>query len=204
MPIERFLKQRESEDHSDSFVVSSLDLPLPPPTAADFPELPRAVPTPKMTKAEKAMAEKINTLLLSDVKGKRSSEPTSKPASPIEKTVAKPAQALSNAKGKRAPEPTSKPVSPIKKTVTKPAQAPAPSKPAATPGILLITGNMRSDAAEPLPQPSGSSTPIMAMATFHAEHVVSCSHDTGSAASCTLPLLRNACDAPSAFTGRVT
>ena len=70
MPIERFLAQRDSEDSSDSFAAAALDLPLPPPTAADFPELPRAAPTPKMTKAEKAMANKINALLLSDVKGK--------------------------------------------------------------------------------------------------------------------------------------
>ena len=80
MPIERFLAQRDPENGSDSFAAAALDLPLPPPTAADFPELPRALPTPKMTKAEKAMAQKINTLLLSDVKGKRTPETPVKPA----------------------------------------------------------------------------------------------------------------------------
>ena len=70
MPIERFLAQRDSDNNADSFAVDALDLPLPPPSAADFPELPRAAPTPRMTKAEKAMANKINTLLLSDAKGK--------------------------------------------------------------------------------------------------------------------------------------
>ena len=59
MPIECFLAQRDSENGSDSFAIDALDLPLPPPTVADFPELPRAAPAPKMTKAEKAMANKI-------------------------------------------------------------------------------------------------------------------------------------------------
>ncbi|KAF8680804.1 hypothetical protein AX14_004480 [Amanita brunnescens Koide BX004] len=85
MPIEQFLAQRDSEDHSDSFAAAALDLPLPPPTAADFPELPRAPPAPKMTKAEKAMAEKINTLLLSDDKGKRASKPSGRSPSPVKK-----------------------------------------------------------------------------------------------------------------------
>ncbi|KAF8691093.1 hypothetical protein AX14_002806 [Amanita brunnescens Koide BX004] len=154
MPIERFLKQRESEDHSDSFSVNALDLPLPPPMAADFPELPRAPPAPKMTKAEKAMAERINTLLLSD------------------------------AKGKPAPEPVVKTTTPAKKAAVMPIQATSPSKPAAVPGILPVPSSMRSNPPEPSPQPSGASTPIMAMATFHAEHVVSCSHDTGSCGIC--------------------
>ena len=83
MPIERFLAQCDSEDPSDSFAVDALDLPLPPLTAADFPELPRATPTPRMTKAEKSMAEKINTLLLSDVKGKQVSEALVRPVSKV-------------------------------------------------------------------------------------------------------------------------
>ncbi|KAF8629106.1 hypothetical protein AX14_011153 [Amanita brunnescens Koide BX004] len=86
MPIECFLAQRNSEDHSDSFAVAALDLPLPPPTAADFPELSRVAPTPKMTKAEKAMAERINALLLSDVKGKLAPEAPSKASGPSNKS----------------------------------------------------------------------------------------------------------------------
>ena len=136
--------------------MSALDLPLPPPTAADFPELPRAPPAPKMTKAEKTMAEKINTLLLSDVKGKS------------------------------APKPTGKNSTPAKAAAVVPTLATPPSKPAAVPGILPVPGNMRSDPLEPppSPQPSGVNTPIMAMATLHAEHVISCSHDTGSCGIC--------------------
>ena len=78
MPIEHFLAQRDTKDDSDSFVADALALPLPPPTAADFPELPRAAPTPRMTKAEKAMADRINTLLLSGVKGKVGPSPAEK------------------------------------------------------------------------------------------------------------------------------
>ncbi|KAF8703922.1 hypothetical protein AX14_014103 [Amanita brunnescens Koide BX004] len=171
MPIERFLKQRESEDHSDSFSVSSLDLPLPPPTAADFPELPRAAPTPKMTKAEKAMAEKINTLLLSDAKGKRAGVKDTAP-----NPVPAPTASIRLTPGLET----------AKAPATVPAAATAPSKPAITPGILPVTGSMRSESPESdrLSQGSGASTPIMAMAAFHAEHVVSCSHDTGSCGVC--------------------
>ena len=159
MPIKRFLKQRESEDHSDSFAVSSLNLPLPPPTAADFPELPRAAPIPKMTKAEKAMAEKINTLLLSDVKDKLTPGPTSKTPSPVKKTATKP-----------APSPSSTlPLSDVKGSRM---------------GVIPIPDSMRNEVLRSSPQPTGASTPIMAMAVFHAEHVVSCSHETDSCGVC--------------------
>ena len=158
MPIERFLAQRDSDNGSDSFSVDGLDLPLPPPTSSDFPELPRATPAPKMTKAEKAMANKINSLLLSDVKGKVPS--------------------------KHIPGPASKASSPIEKPAALPIQATALSTPACVPGILLITADMRTNAPGPSPQSSGASTPIMAMAAFHAEHVVSCPHDTSSCGVC--------------------
>ena len=154
MPIERFLAQRDSADCSDSFAADALDLPLPPPTAADFPELPRAAPTPKMTKAEKAMAKKINTLLLSDVKGER------------------------------APGPTSKAPNPIKKAAVISAQVNPPSRPVGVPGILPIPGSARNAVPESPPQSPGASTPIMAMATIHAEHVVLCPHDTSSCGVC--------------------
>ncbi|KAF8669462.1 hypothetical protein AX14_006045 [Amanita brunnescens Koide BX004] len=65
--------------------MDALDLPRPPPTAADFPELPRATSAPKMTRSEKAMAEKINTLLLSDAKGRtpRGKTPAPAPSEPL-------------------------------------------------------------------------------------------------------------------------
>ena len=93
MPIERFLTQRDSLDNSDSFSTAALDLPLPPPVAADFPELPRATPAPKMTKAEKAMADKISTLLLSDVKGSRMPAASGKTHSPSKEVPTIPVQA---------------------------------------------------------------------------------------------------------------
>ena len=168
-PIEQFLALRESVDSSDSFAVDALDLPLPPPSASDFPELPRSAPAPKMTKAEKAMANKINTLLLSDVKGKPS--PTPAP------TNAKPAHRPKEQVPENAPIPT-------RTDTAASATTTAPSKSAATPGILPVTGRMRSESPDRLSQHSGACTPIMAMAAFHAEHAVSCSHDTGSCGVC--------------------
>ena len=188
MPIERFLAQRDSEDHSDSFAVSALDLPLPPPTAADFPELPRAAPTPKMTKAEKAMANRINTLLLSDVKGKRAPGPTSKVPCPAKKVVAEPAQVVS--------APSKSPTTAVNATSpgkTLPAKAilvrtPAPAVKAenegAVPGILPIPDSIRNEVLESSPRSSGVVTPIMAMSAFHAEHSFSCSHDTQDCSVC--------------------
>ena len=183
MPIERFLKQRESEDQADSFSVSSLDLPLPPPTTADFPELPRAAPTPKMTKAEKAMAEKISTLLLSDVKGKRAPAAVSVPPSPIKKVATRPVQAPSAqpASPKEAAQRTGTAVmaaapervsTPVKTTVKLP------------PGIIPITTDIRSEIMASSPEPSGTATPIGAMAALHAQHAVSCPHDTDACSIC--------------------
>ncbi|KAF8670451.1 hypothetical protein AX14_005870, partial [Amanita brunnescens Koide BX004] len=183
MPIEQFLAQRDSEE--DSFSVAALDLPPPPPVAADFPALPRAAPAPKMTKAEKAMANKINSLLLSS--GGADVKPGSPPTG-IKLNPSNPSLAPSPA--------TAKPVNSPKKQTSEMAPtrvndnaivlttATTPSKPAAIPGILPVTGSMRSDSPDTTPQQSGAVTPIMAMATFHAEHVVACSHDTGSCGVC--------------------
>ena len=174
MPIERFLAQRDSEDHSDSFAVGALDLPLPPPTAADFPELPRATPAPKMTKAEKAapkmtkaekaMANKINALLLSDVKDKGPNPvptPGKPPAAAVNVT-------LPLGDSKTPPVKTA----PVSRASVQPA------------GIVPIPTEMRDEVFESSALPSGANTPIIAMATFHAEHVVSCSHDTASCGVC--------------------
>ncbi|KAF8701738.1 hypothetical protein AX14_000299 [Amanita brunnescens Koide BX004] len=168
MPIERFLAQRDSCDTSDSFSVNALDLPLPPPTAADFPDLPRATPAPKMTKAKKAMANKINSLLLSDVRGK-SQNPVPAPS--------KPPVAAVNAASFGA---------------TSSAEvAPAPSASVQPAGVIPIPVEIHKEVFQASlessnlsPRQSGVSTPIMAMAAFHAEHVVSCSHDTGSCGVC--------------------
>ena len=157
------------------------------------------------------MANKINTLLLSDVKGKPSPAPASmgKSPSPIKNaavvpplTVTPPAPGGKNVKGKQvnsAPTPTLTGVmythKPEERTLDKAlisvnndtaasAAPTTPSKPAATPGILPVTGSMRSESPDLPSQHSGASTPIMAMATLHAEHVVSCSHNTDSCGVC--------------------
>ncbi|KAF8672085.1 hypothetical protein AX14_005610 [Amanita brunnescens Koide BX004] len=178
MPIEQFLAQCGSEE--DSFSAAALDLPLPPPKASDFPALPQAAPASKMTKAEKAMANKINALLLSG--GKADVKPGSAPlpAEPAQIMIAPVKAAV------KAPITATllSDVSPIEKTSAAPVQAIAPSKPAGVPGILPVPGNMRNNVAEPSPQPSGASTPIMAMAVLHSEHVIACSHDTGSCGVC--------------------
>ena len=201
IPIEQFLAQQGAVDDSDSFAVDALDLPLPPPSASDFPELPRAAPAPKMTKAEKAMANKINTLLLSDVKGKPSPAPasTSKPPSPIRKTATVP------------------PLTVAPPTLdNKNVKATPPFKPAATPGILPVTGAMRSEspnlssqtlAQTPLSWPwplSMRNTLSLARTTqTHAAYAALVSR-AANVTSCTLLPLRSACGAPSASTGRAT
>ena len=114
MPIEKFLALREYDE--DSFSVDALDLPLPPPKASDFPELPRAAPAPKMTKAEKAMADKINSLLLSDDKPSKNrvspkpevaSMPPAKPAPSLKApmTPITPVKVLPSAKAAVKPPP---------------------------------------------------------------------------------------------------
>ena len=178
MPIERFLAQRDSEDLSDSFAVDALDLPLPPPTAAEFPELPRAAPTPKMTKAEKAMAQKINALLLSDAKGKHVSETPSKPVP------------VTNAPPTAVKTPSNP--APGKLPTTSPATLPPPPPSMAqkgppdggTPGIIRIPRELVATPPIPSPTPSGVATPIIAMAVLHAEHAVSCQHCTDQCGAC--------------------
>ena len=166
MPIEKFLALRE--DDKDSFSVAALDIPLPPPDASDFPELPRAAPAPKMTKAEKAMASKINSLLLSDDKLSKNNTPrkpeiTSTPPS-------KPASSL------KTPLPLTTPVKLFR-------ASPSP-KPTALPGVIPIPASIQAEVIASSPPPSGVCTPIVAMATLHAEHVVFCSHDTGACGVC--------------------
>ena len=184
MPIERFLKQRESEDHSDSFAVNALDLLLPPPTATDFPGLPRAAPTPKMTKAEKAMAEKINTLLLSDVKGKRAGATLPGKTPPTKTTPAHATAVKASVPAKDTPVKTA----PVKAKPTGPVSTPTSAVKAecevTVPGILPIPDSIRNEILESSPRSSGIVTPIMAMSAFHAEHAFSCSHDTQDCGVC--------------------
>ncbi|KAF8666249.1 hypothetical protein AX14_006505 [Amanita brunnescens Koide BX004] len=102
MPLEEFLRRQQSED--DSFSAAAIDLPLPPPSAADFPPLaPRPAPkrlAPKLTKAEKVTQGKINALLTStsppirpDAKHRMASSPAiiaKTPEPPIRKILERP------------------------------------------------------------------------------------------------------------------
>ncbi|KAF8665828.1 hypothetical protein AX14_006582 [Amanita brunnescens Koide BX004] len=196
MPIKRFLTQRKSEDSSDSFAADALDLPLPPPTAADFPELPRAAPTPKMTKAKKAMARKINTLLLADVKGKA---PATAPSTRVKAANAKPPAS--------AAQPAT-PVPPCERVACDTEFAKPPSRVPSPPGIVPIPVSLRDDVFPPSPQLSGSVTPIMAMASVRAEHAVRCSHETDECSICRLGITCckccSLCAAPAARRMRCT
>ena len=130
-----------------------------------------------MTKAEKAMADKINSLLLSDVKSKSPEK--------IDSLL------LSDVKGKHAPAgpathtPAKAAAKPVGTTpVRRPsAETSTPVGPSA-PGIIMIPTSIRSEVLSSSPQPSGATTPIMAMAVFHAEHAVSCPHDTSKCGIC--------------------
>ena len=85
-------------------------------------------------------------------------------------------------KPEAAPMPRAKPASSLEAADS--AKTSLAPMPAALPGIIPIPVDVRADMLASSPQPSGTSTPIMAMATLHAEHVVSCSHDTGSCGVC--------------------
>ncbi|KAF8666036.1 hypothetical protein AX14_006554 [Amanita brunnescens Koide BX004] len=184
MPIEQFLAQRDSEE--DSFSPAALDLPLPPPKASDFPELPRAAPAPKMTKAEKAMANKINALLLSGDKAGVKPGFTPLPAKPVQNAVPFKAEPP---KPRTPPSPIAQSGSePIGAAIVSavPEQAPTPVKAAAKPppGIIPISADIRSEILASSPEPSGTTTPIGAMAALHAQHAVSCPHDTDTCGIC--------------------
>ncbi|KAF8709761.1 hypothetical protein AX14_013475 [Amanita brunnescens Koide BX004] len=178
-PIEQFLAQCDSEEVS--FSTAALDLPLPPPQASDFPVLPRAAPAPKMTKAEKAMANKINALLLSndkaDVKPVLSSDTSKTHASPG-KGLPKPA-AIATLLGETPPFKLV-PAGPAPATSMQPA------------GVIPIPTEIRGEVFQASPEASsqispdqsGAATPIMAMAAIHAVHAVSCPHVTDACSAC--------------------
>ncbi|KAF8664592.1 hypothetical protein AX14_006727 [Amanita brunnescens Koide BX004] len=166
MPIEQFLAQRDGEE--DSFSAAALDLPLPPPQASDFPALPRAAPAPKMTKAEKAMANKINALLLSSDKADAKPGSAPLPVEPVrrlEPSMAKPSESHTH-------------LIPMAQSGDKPATVKLP------PGMIPIPVNIRSEVLASSPEPSGFATPIGAMAILHAQHAVSCAHDTDACGIC--------------------
>ncbi|KAF8718450.1 hypothetical protein AX14_011828 [Amanita brunnescens Koide BX004] len=115
MPLEDFLRRQRTED--DSFSPEAISLPLPPPSAADFPPLaphvsnpgptPRKV-APKPTKAEKVTLGKINALLA--------------PAAPAVTLPAMHHKAVKPASTAKTPEP------PVQKILERPVMKPSPER----------------------------------------------------------------------------
>ena len=168
MPLEEFLRRQRSED--DSFSPEAIDLPHPPPSAADFPpQAPLPAPkslVPKLTKAEKVTQGKINALLAStplpvkpDAKHRKASSPTviaKTPEPPIRKILERPAaKGLSDQSGSPP-------------AATSPDPSPVPNV---------------SPSASPDRAPSPV-TPILAVAALQVVHSNACPHDPNTCAIC--------------------
>ena len=174
MPLEDFLRRQRSED--DSFSAEATGLPLPPPSAADFPPLAPSISNPgpapikvapKLTKAEKATQAKINALLAPVT-------PVVMPA--FTPPVKKPSAAVSA----ETPEP------PVKKILERHA-AKGPSVHSDSPL------NATSPRPSPIPDVSPSTspdrapspvTPILAVAALQVAHSSACPHDPNTCAIC--------------------
>ena len=170
MPLEEFLRRQRSED--DSFSVEAVALPLPPPSAADFPPLAPPVPNPgptpkktapKLTKAEKAIWGRINALLTPDI------------------AVVKPhRQAPSPTVGAKTPERSARKIleRPVAKTLPEQSDSfPILSSPVPSP-VPNVTPSASPDC---VPSPV---TPILAVATLQVAHSNACRHDPNSCAIC--------------------
>ena len=174
MPLEEFLRRQRSED--DSFSVDAIGLPLPPPSAADFPPLapsirnPGPAPknaAPKLTKAEKATQSKINALLAPVM-------PTVIPA--VKPPVKQPPVTVSA----KTPEAPAKKI--LERPVAKGSSAPSDSplnttspRPSPVPDV--------SPSASPDRAPSPV-TPILAVAALQVAHSSACPHDPNTCAIC--------------------
>ncbi|KAF8673474.1 hypothetical protein AX14_005390 [Amanita brunnescens Koide BX004] len=168
MPLEEFLRRQRSED--DSFSPEAIDLPLRPPSAADFPPLaPRPAPkssAPKLTKVEKATQGKINALLAStplpvklDTKHRKAPSPAiiaKTPEPPIRKILERPATKI-------PPEHAYSPP-----TAVSPAPSPVPN---------VIPSASPDRAPSPV-------TPILAVAALQVAHSGACPHDPNTCAIC--------------------
>ncbi|KAF8633518.1 hypothetical protein AX14_010726 [Amanita brunnescens Koide BX004] len=174
MPLEDFLRRQWSED--DSFSVEAIGLPLPPPSAADFPPLAPSIPNPgpapkkvapKLTKAKKATQAKIDTLLAPVA-------PAVIPA--VTPPVKKPPVAVSA----KTPEP------PVKKILERPVAKGPPvqsGSPLNTPSPHPSPVPVVIPSASPDRAPSPV-TPILAVAALQVAHASACPHDPNACAIC--------------------
>ena len=184
MPLEDYLRHQRSED--DSFSAEATGLPLPPPSAADFPPLAPSAPNPgpapkkaapKLTKPEKATQAKINALLAPAMPAvmPAAKPPVTKP--PVAKPPVKKPLAAGSAK---TPEP------PVKKILERPVA----KVPSAQPDSLLdATGPLPSPVPDILPSASPDRapspvTPILAVAALQVAHSNACPHDPNTCAIC--------------------
>ena len=178
MPLEQFLRRQRSED--DSFSAEAIDLPLPTPSAADFPPLappaPNPGPTPKkvapkLTKAERTTQAKINALLAPVT-------PTVK--SPVKRHEAPAPKASSPPKPAKASEPPTRKIleRPMAKTPseqTSSVPASASLAPSPLPEVIPST------SPDHVPSPV---TPILAVAALQVAHSNACPHDPNTCAIC--------------------
>ncbi|KAF8709759.1 hypothetical protein AX14_013473 [Amanita brunnescens Koide BX004] len=170
---EDFLHRQRTED--DSFSPDALALPLPPPSAADFPPLtpcipnpgpPPKVPAPKLTKAEKATQGKINALLA--------------PPAPAVKPAVKRHKAPSSTAVK-TPEPPIRNI--LERPMGKVPQEPLPTSP--PPVLSLATSPVLDVAPSASPDRAPSPvTPILAVAALQVAHSNACHHDPNTCAIC--------------------
>ncbi|KAF8661464.1 hypothetical protein AX14_007226 [Amanita brunnescens Koide BX004] len=174
MPLEDFLRRQRSED--DSFSAEAIGLPLPPPSAADFPPLapsssnpglaPKKV-APRLTKAEKATQAKINALLAPVM-------PAATPA--VKPSVRKPSATAS----------VKTPKSPVK-TILERHDAKSPSARSGSP--LYVTSPRPSPVPDVSPSASPDRTPspvtpILTVAALQVAHASTCPHDPNVCSIC--------------------
>ena len=182
MPLEQFLRCQQSE--GDSFSAEATGLPLPPPSAADFPPLappaPNPGPTPKKgapknsgpkpTKSEKITQARINALLA--------------PVTPSVRSPVKQHEALPKVPGPPKPIKASEPPTwsvlepPVARTPSKqPDSVPA----SASPVPSSLPEVIPSASPERVPSPV---TPILAVAALQVAHSNICHHDPNTCAIC--------------------
>ncbi|KAF8648754.1 hypothetical protein AX14_008779 [Amanita brunnescens Koide BX004] len=193
MPLEDFLRRQRSED--DSFSAEAIDLPLPPPSAADFPPLAPSVPdpgpapkevapkltkevAPRLTKAKKATQAKINALLAPVTPAVKPAVQLMSPLLPA-KPEAKRRKAFKTA-GAKTPEP------PVKMILERPV-AKGSSVQSGSP--LNATSPHPSPAPDVFPSASPDRapspvTPILAVAALQVAHSSACPHDPNTCAIC--------------------